>query len=231
MARWLAELTGHSFDLEELPRLFSAREFRVVQTDGGYFLEAEAFDTSTSGVAVHAEATALMPIINGIGKLKDRSFRDVAIGHVRELRRDGTTQQHVVVSADTVEGRAKVSALLVTGGETEMTAPEPGSLDSDHWLRATRANPEAQRALALWGGPHDPLNLWKVWELVRDHSGVDVDRDLVRRFRPSTNDPSIAGDDARHEVPRHKIEPDTMSLPEAEAFLGGLLIGWLSSVE
>jgi hypothetical protein len=58
---------------------------------------------------------------------------------------------------------------------------------------------------------------------------LSIDPDLKRRFLPSTNDKAIAGEAARHEVPMrsYPVEPDTMTLPEAEAFLGDLLGQWL----
>jgi len=230
MARWQVQLTGHAFDLEELPRLLTAPELRVIGQDGRYLLEAEQFEALTESAAVHAAALALLPLINGAGKLKHRSFRDIDVGPIRELDEEGNTRQHVVVLAATVEARAKASAVLVNLGEEEPAAPPPGSLDSDGWMRCASSNAYASRALTLWGGPHDPTNLWKVWELLRDRSGLAIDPDLRRRFRPALNDRAIAGEGARHEVPsRYPVEPDTMSMEEAEASLGGLLTQWLGS--
>lgn len=98
-------------------------------------------------------------------------------------------------------------------------------------MRVASVDPNALRALALWGGPHDPINLWKVWELVRS-SGVAIDADLRRRFHPALNERSVAGEAARHEAPsvRSPVAPDTMSVVEAERFLGGLLGAWLASL-
>ncbi len=229
MARWQAELTGHSFDLEEFPRLLTAPELRVIEEDGRYLLEAEQFEALTESAAVHAAALALLPLINGVAKLRHRSFRDVGTGPIRELDEDGKTRHHVVLGAATLEARSKVSALAIKLGEEEPTPPAPGSLDSDEWLRVASSNAYAWRALALWGGPHDPANLWKAWELLRDHSAMAFDPDLRRRFRPALNDRAIAGEDARHEVPsrQYSVEPDTMTLAEAEEFLRDLLIRWL----
>lgn len=231
MARWQVELTGHAFDLEELPGLFTAPDLRVVEQDGRYFLEAEQFEALTESGAVHASALALLPRINGAAKLKHRKFRDVALrGHIREVDEDGM-RQHAIATPATVEVRANVPtpAILVDG---EQVLPAPGSLDSDQWMRGAALSAYAGRALELWGGAHDPTAMWKVWELLRDHSGLTIDPGLRRRFCPALNDRTIAGDDARHEVPMtsYPVEPDTMSLPEAEAFLGGLLEQWLRSL-
>lgn len=84
MAKWHVELTGHTFDLEELPQLLTAPELRVIEEEGRYLLEAEQFETLTEGAAVHAAAKALLPRINGIAKLMHRSFKDVDVGPIRE---------------------------------------------------------------------------------------------------------------------------------------------------
>jgi hypothetical protein len=230
MARWQVELTGHAFDLEELPRLLTDPKLRVVEEEGRYLLEAEQFEALAQGADVHAAAKAFLPRMNGIAKLRQRSFHDVDVGPIREYDDQGKTAQHVVVEAATVELRTKVDAVLIKAGEEEPTAPAPGSLESDKWMRAASSNVYSAKALALWGGAHDPANLWKVWELLRDHSGVAIDPNLRRRFRPALNDRAVAGEDARHEVSsRHPVEPDTMSISEAEAFLEDLLIQWLGS--
>jgi hypothetical protein len=229
MTKWQVELTGHTFDLEELPRLLTTPELRVVEQEGKYFLEAEQFESLAKSKDVHAVALALLPLINGVARLKHRSFRNVDVGALRENDEDGRRRQHVVLGVATLEARSKVSAVAIKVGEEEPKPPAPGSLDSDEWIRRSSSNSHASRALALWGGRHDPVSLWKVWELLRDHSGVVIDRDLRRRFRPALNDRAVAGEDARHEVPsrQYPVEPDTMSMAEAEAFIGDILIRWL----
>lgn len=150
MSKWQVELTGHQFDLEDLPRWFTAPELRVVEQDGHFLLEAEQFDDLHESAAVHAAARELLPRINGVAKLKNGSFRDVAVGAaVLELDEEGLERQHTVVLAGTVEARAKASGVLVKVGEDEPSAPAPGSLDTDQWLRAAEVEPEAQEAGAL----------------------------------------------------------------------------------
>jgi len=210
------ELAGHAHD----------RNKRTPH--GQYLLEAQQFEPLGEAAAVHAAARDLLPLINGVAKLKDPSFQDVDVGSVRELDETGETRQHVVLLPATVEVRSKVSAVLVKVGEEEPEAPTPGALDSDEWMRAALGDPHARRALALWGGRHDPMNLWKVWEIILQRSGLEIDEDQVRRFRPSINDPQIAGEEARHELPRDGLPGDVMSLAEAEAFVGALLMQWLS---
>jgi hypothetical protein len=229
MPRWQVELSGHPFDLEELPALLSAPSLRVLESEGHYLLEAEQFESLEEAAAVHTTARALLPRINGVGKLKNRGFRAVDVGRVHELSGQGDRRQHVFLQVDSAILRSKVSAVLIKQGEEEPEGPPPGSLETDNWMRAASLDPKAARALALWGGPHEPINLWKVWELVRD-SGVAIDPELRRRFRPALHNRSIAGEEARHELPSGRVEPDTMSVEEAEGFLGDLLAAWLASL-
>jgi hypothetical protein len=63
MARWQVELTGHAFDLEELPRLLADPMLRVVEEAGRYLLEAEQFEALTQAADVHAAAKMLLPRI------------------------------------------------------------------------------------------------------------------------------------------------------------------------
>jgi hypothetical protein len=64
----------------------------------------------------------------------------------------------------------------------------------------------------------------------RTRSDDDVDPNQRRRFRPALNDRAIAGEEARHDVSVHyPVESDSMSLKEAESFLGRLLAEWLNA--
>jgi hypothetical protein len=226
MPRWHAEITGHRLDLDDLRRLLTALDIRVVEDNGTYYLEAAEFEELTDGAAVYRAAVDLLPLVNGVGKLHSSSFEDVGVGHVREVGDDGTSRRHTVVLAETAHLRTRVNAVIIRPGEDESLPP--GSQESDTWMRVARPTGPQRRALALWGGRHDPINLWKIWEIIRRHSGLTISPDDVRRFGPAVNDPSIAGQDARHEITRHQLDPDTMSFTEAEAFLGELLKRWLS---
>jgi hypothetical protein len=236
MSRWQVELTGHQFDLEDLPRWFTVPELRVVEQEGHFLLEAEQFDDLHESAAVHSAARELLPRINGVAKLKIGSFRDVAVGAaVIELDEEGLERQHVVLLVGTVEARAKASGVLLKVGQDELSAPAPGSLDTDQWLRAAEADPEAQEALGILGGrPHDWVNLYKVYEIVRSRadiksSGWASDNELTR-FTRTANHPEAAGEGARHGRMSSDPPPTPMSLSEADAFVGRIVMAWLSSL-
>jgi hypothetical protein len=108
LAKWQVELTGHIFDLGDLPLLLTAPGFRVTGEDGRHFLEADHFEALTDSGAVFAAALALLPRINGVGKLNDPSFQDVGVGTIREIGSEGDQRHHTVALAGTIEIRTKV---------------------------------------------------------------------------------------------------------------------------
>jgi hypothetical protein len=154
---------------------------------------------------------------------------------VRELGEEGLQRQHAVVLAATVELRSKVNAVIVKVGEDEPPVPAPGSLDTDQWLRVGDTDPDAREVLSIWGGrPHDWVNLYKVYEIVRSRadvksSGWASDNELTR-FTRTANHPDAAGQGARHGRMSADPPPKPMSLSEADALVGRIVIAWLGSL-
>ncbi len=145
MSRWQVELTGHQFDLEDLPRWFTLQSSAWSNKTGTSFFEAKQFDDLHES-AVHGAARELLPRINGVAKLKNGSFRHVAVGAtVRELDEEGVGRQHAVVLAGTVELRSRVGAVVVRVGENEPTAPAPGSLTQISGYMRPRPTPMRER--------------------------------------------------------------------------------------
>jgi hypothetical protein len=181
---------------------------RVVEESDRFFLEADEFEPLSQAAAVREAAARLLPRINGVGKLKSASFQDVGLGLVQEDD-SGTVRKHAFLRLDAIRIRSRVSPVVIRVGDEQAEPSVPGAQESDAWVRAAASHPNKQRALALWAGPHDPTSLWKVWELVRE-SGMTIDSDERRRFRPALNDRAISGEDARHDVSRrYPAEPDT----------------------
>jgi hypothetical protein len=181
---------------------------RVVEESDRFSLEADEFEPLSQAAAVREAAARLLPRINGVGKLKSASFQDVGLGLVQEDD-SGTVRKHAFLQLDAIRIRSRVSPVVIRVGDEQAGPSVPGAQESDAWVRAAASHPNKQRALALWGGPHDPTSLWKVWELVRE-SGMTIDSDERRRFRPALNDRAISGEDARHDVSRrYPADPDT----------------------
>ena len=232
MHKWQAELSGHPHDLEELPGAFTEPDLRVITDEGHYYMETAAFDDLANAVDVQTVAGELLRRLNGAALLGIPGFRRVSIsGHFRE-QSGAATHQHAVVLAGTIDVRAKVHAPTILIDGESPPAPTPGPSVSDQRIRKVRSNAHADRAVELWGDPHDTTNLWKVWELIRQYSGLRSAQGQVCRLRTGLNDARASGEAARHEVPDPKYapHPNPMSVAEAEAFLGDLLKQWLDSI-
>lgn len=87
MRRWQAELTGHRFDLDDLRRLLTADDLRVVKDDGTFYLDAAEFEELTDGAAVYRAAVDLLSLLNGVGKLHSPPSRMSASGTCASLAR------------------------------------------------------------------------------------------------------------------------------------------------
>jgi hypothetical protein len=233
-ARWRVRLNGELFDLEDLPRMFSAPGLRVIVEGDAYFLEAAAFDREADQGAVFAEAERLLPTINGAARLVHPNHRNVSLsGQVVEPGApDEPTNNHMFVKAGTVTARAKVfiPTILVEGAEP----PPPGSAVTDRWARLASADAGAAKALTFWSKPHDWVNLYKVYEIVGKKKAI-VDAGWateaeVSAFTGSANHQKASGDDARHSRLPGDRPKRVITLAEADAFVAHLLTSWLAAM-
>ncbi|MEO8423313.1 MAG: hypothetical protein ABI595_05285 [Actinomycetota bacterium] len=235
MARWQVEISGHRFDLEELPGWFTDPSFRVVEDAGAFFMEAAELEELEQSVDVHATAGPLVQRINGLARLRSSSFRAVELGAaIRELDDRGEQRRHAVVAVGTVEARAKVNAVLVKVGDTEPEPPAPGSQQTDAWMRAAIADADARDAIDLWSGAHDWSRLYKVFEIVRARADIVTaswaSRAELSLFTRTANHQDAAGSGARHARSAQDPPSTPMQLHQAEALLERVLASWLDAL-
>jgi len=81
-----ARLDGHEFDLQDLADWLPSGDIRVAKDDMGY-LSAAVIDNPPEGKTFYEAAQDLLPIVNGMGRLKSAKFRPVNAKLVRELSR------------------------------------------------------------------------------------------------------------------------------------------------
>jgi hypothetical protein len=232
-ARWRVRLDGEAFDLEDLPRMFSAPSLRVIVDGDAYFLEAAAFDEQAEPGAVFAEAERRLPTINGAAQLVHPNHRNVTLsGQVVEPGApDRPPQNHVFARPVTLTARSKVGigTVLVEGSEP----PPPGSARTDRWARLASTDTDAAEALTIWSKHHDWVNLYKVYEIVGKKKVIDAGwatEAEVSAFTGSANHQNASGDDARHSRLPGDSPTRLISLAEADAFVAHLLISWLAEM-
>lgn len=225
MRRWRARLIGEKFDLEEIPRLFTAPERRVVEDEGDYFLESESFEMLEDVADVHEEATRLLALINGAARLKRGNFRRVQEGAIIEFKPDDTKQGTVFASTDAVIARGKVVATGTVGDEHAMR-PIPGSQETDKWLALADRDRDTAEVLQMWADPvRDRHTLYGVFEIIQK-GGTDIEawasRKEVSRFTQTAQM-------ERHTRLSTQLPKSPMSLLDAERLIERILLQWIRS--
>ena len=234
-----AWLEGHSFDLGALAQLFSEGDPCVAADGAGFFLTSADFDgLINSSKELYDVAASTLRQINGVARVVDSGFRPVTlVGRFT----DDVGNVHAVVSADTIEARSQVFAVAVVATPSDQPQPEPPP-PGPGFVQLAKAHPDLSDALRILGQPSSQLgwvDLYKVFEIVRGSAGSGdalVSQNLASRatisaFCVSANQPTVSGDDARHARLPGDIPKKTMTLPEARAWIGKLVVGWMSSLK
>jgi len=86
--------------------------------------------------------------------------------------------------------------------------------------------PSVRQGPRLFGVPTEPLNLFRVCEMIRADVGGEAQivqrrfatKKQINRFTNSLDNPALIGDKARHAVRKTQPPKKPMSLPEAQAF-------------
>lgn len=229
MLRWRVQLQGDAVDLNGLAAALGDPPIRVVQEGGEFLLETEELEHLTHRSQVRPAAERLLTRLNGAMRLGNPSYQNVKLGHLREQRADGTEEISVVVEPATIRIRASVLPPKILGGVPTQPLGDPAR---SHIAKAA-GDPDADDALDLWANePHDWVNLYKVFEIIRARGGLDpgVSESELRRFTHTANHEQAAGRQARHA--RLGTEPPTnpMTALEADDLIRRLLEAWLQSL-
>ncbi len=250
--RWRVRLKGEAMDLEDLAGMFTSPDLRVVREGNDFFLESATFGPLGDSAAVHEAARAILPILNGVAKVKQHRFRDVEVDvYVIEFPEGGGRKhaivtggsvtprgrlQHVVLSASTIRVRARVHAPTIIVGDQQPSRPEPGSLDTDRWAELAASDAKVFEALRIFGSrPHDWVNLYRVLEIVEGRTDIVgsgwASRNEIERFSRTANHPRAAGPNARHAESKVQPSPNPMTTEQGSELIRRILAGWLGSLE
>jgi hypothetical protein len=249
-ARLACPAHGRACDLEDLVELITSPDLRVVEEGADFFLESVTFDRIDGSVDVLEEAQRLLPRLNGAGKLKRHGFRDVDVdGHLiefptgggdrKELLLGGSTEPrgsvtHGVIQPATLELRLRIpTPTIVVDGQSQI--PDPGTLETDLWLKLAERDPDVARALSTFGSrPHDWVNLYRIFEIIEGRADIVgsewASRNETERFSRTANHPDAAGPDARHARSSVQPPPQPMMPEEGVELIRRILLGWLGSL-
>jgi hypothetical protein len=230
MPKWRVTLSGDSWDLESLADLGVG----VTREGNAFALRSPELDSFGDAGEVRQRAIKLVEVLNGIARIAVGDFDPVAVGAVHGD--DGGGTHSVLLGEDAkVRDRARVRVADAATGTPVAKTPTSGVPAS--WLSIAARDQNARQALRLIAGAVDPVNLYRIFEVIRaDVGGEDqmvtngwATRSGIRRFRHSVNSVSALGDAARHGVEPGQPPADPMSVPEAAALVRGLLEKWLTS--
>lgn len=232
-----AWLSGHQFDLEELARIFSTGNVKVIQEGDGYYLTSPLLDSPPNESHYRQQAATLLVRMNGIARSLTPSHRPVGL-EGRYTEPPGT--DHTFINVDEELRFRDHATAIVTRANGDVVVPPPLSAPKGPlYLRAALNSPDAAEALEIMGR-NDSLSwvdLYKVFEIVREaiapiqleKSGL-ANKNDVSAFKVSANRPDIGGPDARHARGTSGTPQHTMTITEAREFVGSLLVAWFTSL-
>jgi hypothetical protein len=224
--RWLVELAGAPFDLEELPAWFPGGDVFVLREGDQFYLTGPALEKFEQPGDVYNASLQLVDELYGVGLLMLPSLRKPKVGTITVENDDGSRSVHHVIHLERAEAREKASAFVVrAGGKND--EPE-GPTEAQKLLDAARADTHLKTAMMLWADPPRSWpRLYRILEEIEASLGRHVNSER-ERFRRSANGAEVAGKDARHRGGKYQSPPNPMSLSEADNFIAGALRGALS---
>jgi hypothetical protein len=235
MPRWLFQLEGGSFDLEDLASLFPDGPICVVQEQSAFYLAGSAFDPTRPVEATHPQAVSALDELTAVATLLQPAFRRPSIGPIH-LEQDDGTRRGFHIGAGTVMIRARLAGNASVDPIT-MEPARPRPTRGQELLLAAKRAPRLYTALLLGLGVNTSWpRLFRISEeielalqMTADAAGLcsSSERD---RFRRTANTAEVAGPDARHAEGRFTPPPNPMTLAEAQDFVRALLQSALDRV-
>jgi hypothetical protein len=226
MARWLVELEGESFDLDEYPYWFPAGEIFAVADGENVFLAGGAFEMFQEAGQVRERALQAVDEFSAVIALLLPSLQRPKVGTVFREADDGSRTGHVFLSGS-VRARSKARATLSVTGTPQA---DPGPTQAQMLLEGSRSNPHLQTAILIWADENRTWpRLYRILEelerfLREPASKAGLSSGHERdRFTRSANAPEVAGKDARHAAGKYEPPGNPMSLDEATSFIRSLL--------
>ncbi len=232
MAKWLVQLSGDKFDLEDLPKWFNDPELEVVEEQDVYYLKSTFFEHLGKAVSVRSKANDLLELLVGSAKLFRPDIRDIKLGSVMEKTENGHRRHHHLL-VSSIRMRSKVSAvtLSVDGEEAQQNIPRP-----TQWATVAGKNHQVRQALHFWVADHRSwINLFKILEIIESDVGGDiyennwVSKSEIRRFSQTANSYSAIGNVARHAKNIVPSPTNPLKIKEACNLIKMLLERWIDS--
>jgi hypothetical protein len=215
---WWGRESGQAVDLDRLRSAAGAAGVNVIEdAEGGLQIHAAELDPSPDAATAHSSYTTLVRQMNGLLRAQfGFYYSGVKLDCVIEIGPDG-------VRRATAIARSNVVGPVLPA---EAPPPEPAALAA---LDDVRADADLAEAIERYAGAQAWPDLHAVFEIIWAHLGKGAT--ARERIDGWTGDPSarnrFTGTAQRYRHPRPTNAPpqDTMSYPEAHAFIGAVLRG------
>jgi hypothetical protein len=230
MPTWRVTLHGDSWTLDTVVGM----DFRVDEEASAFVFRSSGVNGLSSAGAARRRAFELTEVLNGLARIAAREFEAVAVSDV--ILYDGGEMRPIsIFVGDNVPVGDEVGVRIVDS-VTGLPAPSASTVFGKGTAVAQR-DPNVWRALRLFGLSTEPVNLFRVYEVIREDLGGQAEivqrgwatNKQISRFTNSLDNRAAMGDKARHAVSKTQPPKKPMSLPEAQAFVTGLLEKWLAS--
>jgi hypothetical protein len=232
MAEWRLRLEGDAIDLLLLRDSLIGGDLNVLEQHEEYFLRGNDLEVYEEAHDVLIYAESLLPIINGVLKVRDPASELVKSGGLSRHHEDGRREVFAFFSGI---GRVRTTAATATLTGGVASTPLPGTTIASRFEIARRC-PEVNLALRFFAAPPDWFNLYKVGEIIKHDMGTVkeiVDKGWCTKsdfdhFTASANNYHATGLQARHaRLDWGPMKKPAMKLEEAQNFIQGLLEHWV----
>lgn len=231
MAKWLIELAGDLFYLEDLPHFFPSGDPCIVREDSSFFLQSSQLAPALPPRSIYDRANELIERVTYVLSLHLGHFERPRVNAVVWEADNGSRSNHYFLQGSPGVTRSK---LRVSGRASQ--TPTPAQSLYAAALVAARSE-HLHNALMLWS---DQVMTWprlyRLVEEVQQHLKAPLDKvgfcssaQLVR-FTRTANSAEAAGLDARHASKRFDVPPNPMSIDEAAQFARSILLQLLQTM-
>lgn len=221
MRRWLVELVGDAFFVEDIPYFFPSGPVRGLTEGGRHLLVADAFECESDAARVHELAQRLADDVTAALAVHLGHFPRPKTGIVYREDDTGNRTAHHFLDADPSVVRSK-SRL---GSESSQGPTYP-----QLFLKVAATSEHLHSAMRIWSDPKKTWpRLYRIMEEVQQHLGTAPNKaglctkTELQRFEHTANSAEASGEDSRHALRKYHPPSKPMTLAEASRFVGGVL--------
>jgi hypothetical protein len=228
--KWLVQLKGNNYDLEDLPALYSSPELTVINEGDGHYMHSTELDGCATQEEAKEWAVRKLGLISGAARVQDEQANPIRVGSFRLLE-DGKQTVFLSHGTDALLVRDKARIELVGPGGT-VECPHAGT-PAPSWVSLADRDRTANTIIGMFEGDLNWNTLYRIFEAVQANAGNVASKgwaskNEITRFKHTANSRQAIGDEARHGHEKIPPPPNPMPLGEAQALIRRIAKHWLS---